>query len=666
MILALVGNQNCGKTTLFNALTGSNQHVGNFPGVTVEQKIGTVRKVKNGSDVKIVDLPGIYSLSPYSSEEIVSRDYIFNEKPDGILNIVDASNIERNLYLTLQLEELGLPMVIALNMMDEVESNGGSIDTKKLSEILGVPVVPISAAKGEGIEELKDVFIKTVENKEKPKVVDFCTGEVHRAIHALMHMIEDHSADVGISRRFAATKLVEGDESMAQRLKLSDNEIETIEHTLIELEKEAGVDAQAAIADMRYEFIQDAVEKTVTKTNKDSKQHRISVAADKVFTNKYVGLPIFFLIMGIVFYLSFDLIGGNLTTFCETIIEKGIEAVRTGLTDFGTNPVVIGLLCDGALNGVGSILSFLPTIIVLFLFLSLMEDSGYMARVAYIMDKLLRKIGLSGKSFVPLLVGFGCTVPAVLSTRTLSSERDRKMTIMLLPFMSCTAKLPIYGFMSSIFFPEHTGLVTLSLYILGLVLAILMGLILKHTLYKGKSVPFVMELPNYRIPGAKTTLMLLFEKAKDFIVRAFTVIFVASVLIWFLQSFDIRFNTVTDTESGMLAMIAKFIAPVFKPLGFGNWRAATALISGFMAKEAVVSILEVLTTKDVAITDLFTTASAYSFLVFTLLYTPCVASFAAIRKEFGNKTKGTIVALSQSVYAWVIAFLIYRLLLLVM
>ena len=664
MILALAGNQNCGKTTLFNALTGSNQHVGNFPGVTVEQKIGTVKKTKDGSDVKIVDLPGIYSLSPYSSEEIVSRDYIFNEKPDGIINIVDASNIERNLYLSLQLASLGLPMVIALNMMDEVESNGGSVDTKKLSEILGVPVVPISASKGEGIEELKDVFIRVVENKERPKTVDYCTGEVHRAIHSLMHMIEDHAADAGISRRFAATKLVEGDESMAKRLKLSQNEIETIEHTLIELENEAGVDAQAAIADMRYEFIQDAVEKTVTKMSTDTKQHKMSVAIDKILTHKFLGLPIFFIIMGIVFYLSFDLIGGNLTDLCDGLIEKGIEALRTGMTDFGTNPVVISLLCDGALKGIGSILSFLPTIIVLFLFLSIMEDSGYMARVAYIMDKLLRKIGLSGRSFVPLLIGFGCTVPAVLSARTLSSERDRKMTIMLLPFMSCTAKLPIYGFMSSLFFPEHAGLVTLSLYILGIVLAIVMALILKNTHYKGKSVPFVMELPNYRIPGIKTTFLLLFEKAKDFIVRAFTVIFAASVIIWFLQSFDIRFNIVTNSEAGMLAQIAKFIAPIFKPLGFGNWRAATALISGFMAKEAVVSILQVLTTNDVSMGELFTTASAYSFLVFTLLYTPCVASFATIRREFGNKFKGTMVALMQSAYAWVIAFLIYRLILL--
>ena len=664
MILALAGNQNCGKTTLFNALTGSNQHVGNFPGVTVEQKIGTVKKTRDGSDVKIVDLPGIYSLSPYSNEEIVSRDYIFNEKPDGIINIVDASNIERNLYLTLQLASLGIPMVIALNMMDEVKSNGGSINTKKLSEILGVPVVPISAAKGEGIEELKDVFIRVVENKEKPKPVDYCTGEVHRAIHSLMHMIEDHAADAGISRRFAATKLVEGDESMAKRLKLSQNEIETIEHTLIELEHEAGVDAQAAIADMRYDFIQDAVEKTVTKMSTDSKQHKMSVAIDKILTNKYVGLPIFFIIMGIVFYLSFDLIGGNLTDLCETAIDAGIEAFRSWMTDFGTNPVVISLLCDGALKGIGSILSFLPTIVVLFLFLSIMEDSGYMARVAYIMDKLLRKIGLSGKSFVPLLIGFGCTVPAVLSTRTLSSERDKKMTIMLLPFMTCTAKLPIYGFMASIFFPDHTGLVTLSLYILGLLLAVVMGLILKNTLYKGKSVPFVMELPNYRIPGLKTTLLLLFEKARDFIVRAFTVIFGASVIIWFLQCFDIRFNIVTDTESGMLAQIAKLIAPVFSPLGFGNWRAVTALISGFMAKEAVVSILQVLTNKDTAITDIFTTASAYSFLVFTLLYTPCVATVAAIRREFGNRRKGVMVALLQSVYAWVIALVIYRLILL--
>ena len=665
MILALAGNQNCGKTTLFNALTGSNQHVGNFPGVTVDQKVGTVKKTRDGSDVKIVDLPGIYSLSPYSSEEIVSRDYIFNEKPDGIINIVDASNIERNLYLTLQLAELGLPMVIALNMMDEVRANGGSVNTRLLGELLGVPVVPISAAKGEGIEELKDVFINAVETHRTPETVDFCTGEVHRAIHALMHMIEDHATAAGISRRFAATKLVEGDDSMAVRLKLSQNEIETIEHTLIELEKEAGVDAQAAIADMRYDFIQGVVEKAVKKQS-ESKQHKISVSVDKILTHKFLGLPIFFAIMAIVFILSFDIIGGTLTGLCEDAIDAGIEKVRSGMTSFGTNPVMIGLVCDGALNGVGSILSFLPTIIVLFLFLSLMEDSGYMARVAYIMDKLLRKIGLSGKSFVPLLIGFGCTVPAVLSTRTLSSSRDRKMTIILLPFMSCTAKLPIYGFMSSIFFPEKKGLVTFSLYFLGMVLAVIAGLILKNTIYKGKSVPFVMELPNYRIPGLKTTMLLLYEKAKDFIVRAFTVIFFASVIIWFLQSFDIRFNVVTDTETSMLASVAKLLAPVFSLQGFGDWRAVTALISGFMAKEAVVSILEVLTSGGVGIRDIFTPAAAYAFLVFTALYTPCVASFAAIRREYGNKAKGVFVALMQSVWAWIVSLVVYRILLLVM
>lgn len=665
MILALAGNQNCGKTTLFNALTGSNQHVGNFPGVTVDQKVGTVKKTRDGSDVKIVDLPGIYSLSPYSSEEIVSRDYIFNEKPDGIINIVDASNIERNLYLTLQLAELGLPMVIALNMMDEVRANGGSVNTRLLGELLGVPVVPISAAKGEGIEELKDVFINAVETHRTPETVDFCTGEVHRAIHALMHMIEDHATAAGISRRFAATKLVEGDDSMAVRLKLSQNEIETIEHTLIELEKEAGVDAQAAIADMRYDFIQGVVEKAVKKQS-ESKQHKISVSVDKILTHKFLGLPIFFAIMAIVFILSFDIIGGTLTGLCEGAIEAGIEKVRSGMTSFGTTPVMIGLVCDGALNGVGSILSFLPTIIVLFLFLSLMEDSGYMARVAYIMDKLLRKIGLSGKSFVPLLIGFGCTVPAVLSTRTLSSSRDRKMTIILLPFMSCTAKLPIYGFMSSIFFPEKKGLVTFSLYFLGMVLAVIAGLILKNTIYKGKSVPFVMELPNYRIPGLKTTMLLLYEKAKDFIVRAFTVIFFASVIIWFLQSFDIRFNVVTDTETSMLASVAKLLAPVFSLQGFGDWRAVTALISGFMAKEAVVSILEVLTSGGVGIRDIFTPAAAYAFLVFTALYTPCVASFAAIRREYGNKAKGVFVALMQSVWAWIVSLVVYRILLLVM
>lgn len=663
MILALAGNQNCGKTTLFNALTGSNQHVGNFPGVTVDQKVGTVKKLKDGRDMQIVDLPGIYSLSPYTNEEIVSRDYIFNSKPDGIINIVDAGNIERNLYLSLQLAELGLPMVIALNMMDEVESNGGSINTVKLSEILGVPVVPISAVKGYGIEELIDTVIRVTDNKIKPHVVDFCGGEVHRAIHSIMHMIEDHAYAVGINKRFASTKLVEGDDSMAERLKLSDNEKETIEHTLIELENEAGIDAQAAIADMRYEFIQKAVSETVVK-QADSKQRKISVAVDKVLTHKYFGIPIFFAIMALVFYLSFDLIGGNLTELFDNGIQNAIAQIKEAMTDFGTNPVMIGLVCDGALAGVGSIISFLPTIITLFLFLSLMEDSGYMARVAYVMDKLLRKIGLSGKSFVPLIIGFGCTVPAVLSTRTLSSERDRKMTILILPFISCTAKLPIYGYMAGIFFPKYAGLVTFSLYLLGVVLAVIAALILKNTIYKGKSVPFVMELPNYRLPGIKTTALLLYEKAKDFIVRAFTVIFFASIIIWFFQNFDIRFNFTPDQEAGMLASVAKVLAPVFEPLGFGNWKAVTSLISGFMAKEAVVSSLQVLTNGSSDISSMFTSASAYAFMVFTLLYTPCSASFAAIRNEFGDKKKGAAAALLQSVYAWVIALIIYRLILL--
>ncbi len=668
MILALIGNQNCGKTTLFNALTGSNQHVGNFPGVTVEQKIGTVKRTKGQEEVKIVDLPGIYSLSPYSNEEIVSRDFVLNDKPDGIINIVDASNIERNLYLTLQVLELGIPTVIALNMMDEIESSGGSVDTKKMSELLGVPVVPISAMRGEGISELKDVFIKVTSERQLPRIVDFCTDEVHRAIHAVMHLIEDHAQNAKLPKRFAATKIIEGDTELIDKLKLTDNEKGMLKHILIELEQEAEVDSQAAIADMRYSFIQDLVQKTVIK-QEISKQHKASVKIDKVLTHKYFGLPIFFAIMGLVFYLSFDLIGGNLTTLCEGLIELVIEGVRGELTNFGMNPVVIGLVCDGAMAGVGSVLGFLPTIIVLFLFLSLMEDSGYMARVAYVMDRALRKIGLSGKSFVPLLIGFGCTVPAVLATRTLSSERDRKMTIMLLPFMSCTAKLPIYGFMSAIFFPEHVALITLSLYMLGMLIAILMGLVLQNTIYKGKSIPFVMELPNYRIPSFKTTMMLLYEKAKDFIVRAFTVIFAASVAIWFLQSFDIRFNLVADAEYSILASIAKSIAPIFTPLGFGNWRAATALISGFMAKEAVVSILEILTAGSSAsglmpMTTLFTPQSAYSFLVFTLIYTPCVAAFATIRKEFGNKTKGTLIALLQTVYAWVIAFVVYQLLML--
>ncbi|MCQ2534825.1 MAG: ferrous iron transport protein B [Clostridia bacterium] len=667
MIIALAGNQNCGKTTLFNALTGSNQHVGNFPGVTVEQKVGTVKSSKKDNrDIKIVDLPGIYSLSPYTNEEIVSRDYILNQKPDGILNIIDATNIERNLYLSLQLAELGVPMVIALNMMDEVRDNGGNIDVEKISKLLGVPVVPISAAKEDGIEELKDVFIRTFENKIKPQVVDFCkggdNGGVHRALHAIMHMIEDHAQAANISRRFAATKIAEGDESMLKLLKLTTNEVETIEHTLLQLDKEVGMDSQAAIADMRYQFIEDVVKETVVK-QAESKQHKTSVAIDKVLTHKYFGIPLFFMIMGIVFYLSFDLIGGNLTSLFESVIDSAIDAIRTGLINYQMNPVVTNMICDGALSGIGSVLSFLPIIIVLFLFLSLMEDSGYMARVAYVMDKALRKIGLSGKSFVPLLIGFGCSVPAVMSTRTLSSERDRRMTIMLIPFMSCTAKLPIYGYISSIMFPGKAGLITLSLYILGMVLSVVMALFLKKFIFKGKSVPFVMELPNYRIPGFKTTIMLLYDKAKDFLVRAFTVIFSASVIIWFLQSFDFRFNVVADTELSILANVAKWISPVFIPLGFASWKTTTALISGFMAKEAVVSILDVLTA-GTGINGLFTVASAYSFLVFTSLYTPCVAAFAAIKNEFGSKKLGMAVALLQSVYAWVVAFVLFRLVLL--
>ncbi|MCQ2483024.1 MAG: ferrous iron transport protein B [Clostridia bacterium] len=666
MIIALAGNQNCGKTTLFNALTGSNQHVGNFPGVTVEQKIGSLKEgKKSNSDIKIVDLPGIYSLSPYTNEEIVSRDYIIREKPDGILNIVDASNIERNLYLSLQLAELGIPMVIALNMMDEVRENGGSIDIELMSKLLGVPVVPISAAKEDGIEELKSVFVKTFENKIKPQVVDFCNsddqGGVHRAIHSIMHMIEDHAKDKNISRRFAATKVVEGDDTMIDFLKLSANEIETIEHTLIELTSEVGMDSQAAIADMRYRFIENVVSQTVIK-QKESKQHKISVTIDKVLTHKYFGIPLFLAIMGLVFYLSFDLIGGNLTSVFEIAIDNMITTVREGLIQFEMNPVMISLICDGALSGIGSVLSFLPTILVLFLFLSLMEDSGYMARVAYVMDKALRKIGLSGKSFVPMLVGFGCSVPAVMATRTLSSERDKRMTIILIPFMSCTAKLPIYGYIASIMFPGISGLITLSLYVLGIVLAVVMALVLKKFVYKGKSVPFVMELPNYRIPGFKTTLLLLYDKAKDFIVKAFTIIFTASVVIWFFKTFDIRFNVVSDTEYSILANIAKFIAPIFNPLGFGSWKTTTALISGFMAKEAVVSILDVLTMGE-GINGLFTTASAYAFLVFTSLYTPCVAAVAAIRNEFGSKRKGLLIAVLQSVYAWTVAFIIYRILL---
>jgi len=661
MIFALAGNQNSGKTTLFNQLTGSNQHVGNFPGVTVERKEGMLRGRK---DITVVDLPGIYSLSPYSSEEIVTRDYITKERPDGIINIVDASNIERNLYLTLQLISLNIPMVIALNMMDEVRANGGTIRIEQMEAELGVPVIPISASKNEGIEELIDRALRTAQEKRLPLRLDFCSGPVHRTIHAITHMVEDHADRIGVSARFAATKIAEGDQPIVVELKLSENEIETIEHTVKEMETELDTDRKAAIADMRYSFIDKLITDTVVKPEV-SRQHQRSINIDNILTNKFLAIPIFLGIMALVFWLTFGVIG----SFMSSLLGSGIsvlgDAVKSGLTSAAVNPVVISLVIDGVFAGVGSVLSFVPTIIVLFFFLSLLEDSGYMARVAFVMDKLLRKIGLSGRSFVPMLIGFGCTVPAVMSARTLSSERDRKMTILLVPFMSCSAKLPIYGIFSMAFFPHHTALVMISLYVMGMAAAIITGLVLKTTAFKGKPVPFVMELPNYRLPGLKTVVLLLWQRTKDFLTRAFTVIFIASLVIWFLQTFNIRLNVVADSADSMLASIGRFIAPVFAPLGFADWRASTALLTGFAAKEAVISTLAVLTGASTAVlpsalTAVFTPLAAFSFLVFTLLYTPCVAAISAISREMNNRWIAAGMVVYQSAIAWIVAFIVYR------
>ena len=661
MIFALAGNQNCGKTTLFNALTGANQHVGNFPGVTVDQKSGTIR----GTSHQVVDLPGIYSIRPYTQEEIVTRDFILKSKPDAILNIVDATNIERNLYLTLQLLSLQVPTVIALNMMDELTGNGGSIDVKKLSQALGVPVVPISAAKNQGISELVDTLLATAQNKVLPQVLDFCPGgPVHRCIHAVCHIIEDHAQRAQISRRFAATKLIEGEAEFFSLLQLSQNEKELIEHSIIEMETDTGLDRNAALAEMRYNFIESVCASCVKKAT-ESREHRRSVQIDRVLTNRYLAIPLFVAIMGLVFFLTFNVVGAFLSDVMEYAVDGLTILADKGLTAYGINPVVHSLIIDGIFAGVGSVLSFLPIIVTLFFFLSILEDSGYMARVAFVMDKLLRKIGLSGRSFVPMLIGFGCSVPAIMATRTLSSNRDRKMTILLTPFMSCSAKIPIYTLFAAAFFPGRELPVMILLYFGGMAVGIVMALILKSTLFKGNPVPFVMELPNYRLPSPKSVLLLMWEKAEDFLTRAFTVIFLATVIIWFLQSFDPRLNVVTDSTQSILARLGQLVSPLFAPLGFGDWRMVTALVSGFTAKEAVVSTFGVILgvsaeQLQVALHSLFTPQSAASFLTFCLLYTPCVAAVATIRRELGSKWKTIVVVISQCIVAWIAAFLVYQ------
>mgnify|MGYP002541074933 CR=1 FL=1 len=662
MIFALIGNQNCGKTTLFNQLTGANQHVGNFPGVTVDQKVGEIKEHKNCS---VVDLPGIYSLRPYTSEEIVTRDFLINEKPDAIINIVDATNIERNLYLTLQLLEMQIPMVLALNMMDEVRNNGGSIDVMGMSEKLGIPVVPISAVKAEGISELVEKVIRTAEKKKYPKITDFCEkGPVHRCIHALSHQVEDHAQNLGISPRFAATKVVENDVEIIKKLNFSRNEFEMMQHSIEEMEADHKMDRNAALADMRYTFIEKVCKDTV-KHPKESKEHKRSEKIDKVLTNKYLAIPMFLAIMMLIFYLTFGLIGAWLSDLLSLGIEQITDICDKGLTAYGINPVVHSLIIDGVFAGVGSVLSFLPVIVVLFFFLSILEDSGYMARIAFVMDKLLRKIGLSGRSFVPMLIGFGCTVPAVMATRTLSSDRDRKMTIMLTPFISCSAKIPVYSVFAMAFFKDHAALVMMALYVTGIVVSIFVALILKGTIFSGKPVPFVMELPNYRLPSVKSVLQLMWDKAKDFLQRAFTIIFVATIIIWFLQTFDTRINVVTDSANSLLAVLGRWVAPIFTPLGFGDWRISTSLITGFTAKEAVVSTMSVLCGTSMSnlpqtLGSFFTPLSAVSFLVFTLLYTPCVAAIAAIRREMDSALQAVGIVIMQCGIAWLVAFGVYR------
>ena len=661
MIFALAGNQNCSKTTLFNQLTGSNQHVGNFPGVTVDQKSGQVRGQK---DCTVVDLPGIYSLRPYTAEEIVTRNFILNQKPDCIINIVDATNLERNLYLTLQLLTLQTPTVLALNMMDELTGNGGSVDTTLLSELLGVPVVPICAANGEGVEELIEIAVRAARLRQKPSVYDFCPkGPVHRCIHAVCHVIEDHAQAAGIAVRFAATKLIEGDEAIADELQLDPNELELIEHSVVQMEQERGLDRNAALADMRYSFIENAVAQAVVKPH-ESREHARSSKLDRVLTGKNTAIPVFLGVMLLIFYLTFNVIGKFLSDLLALGIDSLTGVVDRALTAYGLNPVAHSLIIDGIFKGVGGVLSFLPVIVTLFFFLSILEDTGYMARVAFVMDKLLRKIGLSGKSIVPMLIGFGCTVPAVMATRTLSSERDRNMTILLTPFMSCSAKIPIYGFFSAAFFPEHAALVMIGLYLFGILMGVLCALVLDRTAFRGRPVPFVMELPNYRFPSAKSVALLLWEKAKDFLQRAFSVIFLATVAIWFLQSFDARLNVVSADSESLLAMIGQLLAPLFRPLGFADWRCTTALISGFIAKESVVSTLQILL-GGAAVTTLLSTKAALSFLVFTLLYTPCVAAIAAIRREVGSAWRAAAICLSQCCVAWLCAFVVYGLIRLV-
>lgn len=663
MIFALAGNQNCGKTTLFNALTGSNQHVGNFPGVTVDQKMG---EIKGQKDCSVVDLPGIYSLRPYTQEEIVSRDFIINQKPDGIINIVDATNIERNLYLTLQLLELKVPMVLALNMMDEVHANGGTVDVKKMSEALGIPVVPISAAKGEGVSELIDQAITTARKKTLPRVTDFCadSSPVHRCIHAVIHLIQDHADKLGISSRFCTAKLIEDDPDIVKRLELDQNEIELIEHCIVEMENETGLDRNAALADMRYTFIEKVVALSVVKCH-ESKEHRRSMKMDRILTGKYTALPVFFAVMFLVFYLTFNVIGQGLSDLLSLGIDRLTTLVDWALGEYGINPVVHSLIIDGIFAGVGSVLSFLPIIVTLFFFLSILEDTGYMARVAFVMDKLLRKIGLSGRSFVPMLIGFGCSVPAIMATRTVSSDRDRKMTILLTPYMSCSAKIPIYAVFAAAFFPNNSVLAMIGLYVTGIIVGILVALILKNTAFRGQPVPFVMELPNYRMPSVRSVGLLLWEKARDFLERAFTIIFMATIIIWFLQTFDTRLNVVADSADSLLAMVGQWIAPIFAPLGFADWRMVTALISGFTAKEAVVSTLAVLLNTSMAelggaLSAVFTPLSAVSFLVFTLLYTPCVAAVATIKRELGSGVKTLGVVFMQCAVAWVMACLVFQ------
>ena len=662
LTFALAGNQNCGKTTLFNQLTGSNQHVGNFPGVTVDRKSGVIRGHEN---TLVTDLPGIYSLSPYTSEEIVSRQFILDEKPTGIINIVDATNIERNLYLTMQLMELDVPMVLALNMMDEMRGNGGTVDINEMEALLGIPVVPISAAKNEGIEELASHALHVAKYQECRGRKDFCDesdhgGAVHRCLHGIMHLIEDHAIQAGIPVRFAATKLVEGDNGILEALKLSQNEQEMLEHIICQMEEERGLDRAAAIADMRFSFIQRLTEACVVKPH-ESKERERSRKIDQILTGKYTAIPSFIGIMALVFWLTFNVIGAWLQGLLEQFIGWLTELADAGMTAWNVNDALHSLIINGIFNGVGSVLSFLPIIVTLFFFLSLLEDTGYMARVAFVMDKLLRKIGLSGRSIVPMLIGFGCSVPGVMASRTLPSERDRKMTIMLIPFMSCTAKLPIYGFFTAAFFPEYSGLIMVALYFGGIAVGILVAMIAKNSIFKGDAVPFVMELPNYRMPGAKNVLQLLWDKAKDFLQRAFTVIFLATIIVWFLTTFSPHLNMVTESKDSILAGIAGVIAPVFAPLGFGDWRISTALITGFIAKESVVSTLSILFGTTTALTSLISTKAAAALLVFCLLYTPCVAAIASIRRELGQKWAIGVVIL-QCAIAWVCAFAMYHLL----